>query len=1119
MTTRKSVSLTTILVSSTLLSSMALADAPNAPADKTKLEAEFRNPPMEARPRVWWHWMNGNISKDGIAKDLQWMADIGIGGFQNFDANLATPQVVDKRLVYMAPDWQEAFRFAVNEAERHSLEMAIAASPGWSETGGPWVTPQDGMKKLVWGETLLKGGKRFSGKLNAAPDETGPYQNVPFVEEMPGGPQAGHKPKASGNIAVIAVPVLASGLPTPTYMANGNMPLDAAVLTDADFGSSADVALAPDLSGSVTISYAKPVTVRSMRVFLPGLKLPFRGVPLKASFEVRDGSGWRHIDDVTITSVPTTHAFAPATGREFRLRLEDITGGKSQDVLGGAPGAVAVDFFNTSPLTKVRLAELRLSGEAHVNHAEEKAGYETVLDYHAIADTDTTATGALSKDVIDLTNRVRADGSLDWTPPKGSDWRVLRFGWSLTGKTNHPATPEATGLEVDKFDAAAVRRYLETYLSKYRDTVGAENIGKRGLRAILTDSIEVGKSNWTPAMEAEFAKRRGYALRPWLPALAGVVIGTPAETERFLYDYRRTLADLLADMHYKTVAEVAHENGLTVYGEALEEKRPLLGDDLAMRRHADVPMAALWTFASGSSVRTTLIGDMKGAASVAHVYGKRFVAAESMTSVNSPWDFAPKDLKPFIDLEFVSGINRPVVHTSVHQPRDDMQPGLSLAIFGQYFNRHESWAPMAKPWVDYMARTSYLLQQGKNVADVAWFIGEESPVTALFAEKIPAGLPKAHAYDFVNADMLADALKSDGGEVVSEGGARYKAIYLGGTSHRMTLPTLTRLAELVRSGATLIGEKPSGTPSLADDAAAFAKLADALWAGDTGKGRVIATGDIDAALATAGIAPGVRFDSADDGAPIPFVERAFDGGRLFFLSNPGKNTRIVTARFRASGKAPELWDAQTGTARPLSYRMEGGETLVPLTLAPDDAVFVVFRKDTSAATQTVTAPSLAPAGTVSGTWAVAFQPGRGAPAQTEMKQLSRLDKNATPGIRYFSGIATYTNSFAAPKGWKAGQPLWLDLGEVHDLAEVRINGKSAGTLWRAPWRINIGALAKAGKNMLEIRVANKWVNRLIGDAQPGAAQIAKIAAPGYLPNAPLRPSGLIGPVRLAVEAK
>lgn len=1118
MMTRRSMKLA-FLCATTAMGAPVLGE-PSRDAAAPSMEREFQNPPMEARPRLWWHWMNGNISKDGIAKDLQWMADAGIGGFQNFDANLDTPQVVDKRLVYMTPEWKDAFRFAVSEAERHGLEMAIAASPGWSETGGPWVAPQDGMKKLVWGETLLKGGKRFSGPLNAAPDATGPYQNVAFAEGMPGAANVGQKPSASGKVAVLAVPISAPILPHPTYTTKDGASLDAAALTDADFETGADVALAADLSGTVVITYPKPVTVSSVRLFIPGLKSPFRGVALNAILEAREGDAWRRVQDVTITSVPTTQSFAATTARAFRLRLEDSKDKGNLDLLNAAPGAVSIDFFNTGPLTKVKLADLQLFAEPRVNRAEEKAGYETVLDYHAIANADAAHIGARPTEVVDLTDRVRADGTLDWTPPQGRDWRVLRFGWSLTGKTNHPATAEATGLEVDKFDAAAVRRYLETYLSKYRDTVGAENIGKQGLRALLTDSIEVGKANWTPAMEAEFAKRRGYTLRPWLPALAGMVIGSPAETERFLYDYRQTLAELMSDMHYKTVAEVARENGLTVYGEALEDKRPLLGDDLAMRRHADVPMAALWTFANGAPVRTTLIGDMKGAASVAHVYGKRYVAAESMTAVNSPWDFAPNDLKPFIDLEFVSGINRPVIHTSVHQPRDDMQPGLSLAIFGQYFNRHESWASMARPWVDYIARTSYLLQQGRNVADVAWFIGEESPVTALFADSIPANLPRAHAYDFVNAQMLAETLKTDGGDVVSNGGARYKVIYLGGTSHKMTLPTLQRLADLVHAGATLIGQKPEGTPSLADDAAAFSKLADTLWSADAGKGRVIATSDLDAGLATAGVLPGVRFDGlSSSDARLPFVERAFDGGRLFFLSNPGKVTQTVTARFRVTGKAPELWDAETGTARPLSYRIENGETFVPLTLAPDDAAFVVFRKDTTASTQTVAAPKASASAPITGTWTVTFQPGRGAPAQIEMQQLSRLDQNATPGVRYFSGVATYSNSFAAPRGWKPGQALWLDLGNVHDIAEVRVNGTPVGTLWRAPWRIDAGAFAKVGRNALEIRVANKWVNRLIGDAQPGATPIAKIAAPGYVPNAPLRPAGLEGPIRLETETK
>ncbi|MFM5948870.1 MAG: glycosyl hydrolase, partial [Novosphingobium sp.] len=760
------------------------------------------------------------------------------------------------------------------------------------------------------------------------------------------------------------------------------------------------------------------------------------------------------------------------------------------------------------------LADLQLFAETRVGRAEEKAGYETVLDYYSIGSADGTPAGFGSGDVIDLSNRVKPDGTLDWTPPKGRDWRVLRFGWSLTGKVNHPATPEATGLEVDKYDGAAVRRYLETYLGMYRETAGDALFGQRGLKALLTDSIEVGSANWTGAMEAEFQARRGYALRPWLPALAGIVIGSPAETERFLYDYRRTLADLIAEKHYGTVAKVAHEHGLTVYSEALEDKRPLLGDDLAMRRHADVPMAAMWTWQKGAQLRTTLVGDMKGAASVAHVYGKPYVAAESMTSVNAPWDFAPKDLKPVIDLEFASGINRPVIHTSVHQPLDEMQPGLSLAIFGQYFNRHESWAPLARPWIDYLSRTSYLLQQGRNVADVAWFIGEEAPVTALFADKYPAGLPKAHAYDFVNAAMLSEAIKTEGSELVSTGGARYHAIYLGGTSQRMTLPTLQRLAELVRGGATLIGQKPKDSPSLADDPIAFARLADALWSGDTGKGRVIATADLDAGLAAARIVPGFRFAGGSKDARIPFVERQFEGGRLFFLSNPGSSTETITARFRSTGKRPELWDAETGTSQPLGFRIEGGETLVSLTLAPDDAKFVVFREDTPLTLQELEQPVPVLAGPVAGAWTVAFQNGRGAPTQVTMPVLAPLHTSADPAVRYFSGIASYSNSITAPKGWKPGQPLWLDLGAVGDLAEVWVNGQRVGTLWRAPWRVDVGSALHKGRNSLEVRVANKWVNRLIGDAQPGAVKIARLAAPGYLPSAPLRPSGLIGPVTL-----
>lgn len=1096
---------------------MAQQDQSGVAATRS-LEEAFRDPPAEARPRVWWHWMNGNVSREGIARDMAWMKAVGIGGLQNFDANLATPQVVARRLVYMTPEWKDAFRFAATEADRLGLELAIAASPGWSETGGPWVTPADGMKKLVWSESLIPGGKRFTGILPAAPDTTGPFQTAPFAEELPG--QDGHandKPRASGAVAVLAVPVQYAALPPATYTLADGSALAAASLTDADLGTVQQVPLAADLSAEVHIRYPGDVTLRAARLFIPGIKLPFRGVPIKAALEVNEGGIWRHMADVALTSVPSTTAFAPTTGKLFRLRMAASDDNGNLDLLNAAPGAIAINFFDTGPLTSVKIADLQLFAEPRIDRVEEKAGYETVLDYHAIASSDAATAAPPATAVIDLTDRVRPDGSLDWTAPWGSDWRVMRFGWSLTGKTNHPATPEATGLEVDKFDSAAVRRYLETYIGMYRDTVGADLVGKRGIRALLTDSIEVGKANWTGAMEAEFAARRGYALRPWLPALTGLVIGSPMQTERFLFDFRQTLAELMADRHYATVARVAHENGMIVYGEALEDKRPLLGDDLAMRRHADVPMAAMWTYADQRQLRTTLVGDMRGAASVAHVYGKPFVAAESLTSVNAPWDFTPATLKKVIDLEFASGINRPVIHTSVHQPSDEKQPGLSLAIFGQYFNRHESWAGLARPWVDYIARTSYLLQQGRNVADVAWFIGEESPVTALYADRIPDNLPSANAWDFINADMLANALTVDGGGLTTPGGARYRAIYLGGTSARMTLPTLRRLADLVRAGATLIGMRPSGSPAAQDDPAAFAALAGALWNGDVGKGRVVATSVIDAGLAEAGIAPDFTVAGAD--AEVMFVHRQRDDADLWFVNNRKDAESRVEARFRITGKQPELWHAETGAIEPLPYRIEGGVTVVPMTLAAQDAVFVVFRKPATAASSSLAPPQPVALAEVSGPWQVTFQPGRGAPVSITLDRLATLGNHTDPAVRYFSGEATYSNRFMLPRGIKPGQPLWIDLGALGDVAEVSVNGKPAGYAWHAPYRVNISALVKPGANTLHVRVANRWVNRMIGDAQPGAEKISFTTVPTYRADAPLRPSGLIGPVQLMVAGQ
>ena len=1106
-----------LCAASTLVATPALADDP--------LAAQFRDPPQSARPLVWWHWMNGNISQDGIRKDLAWMHEIGIGGVQVFDANLATPQIVPQRLTYMTPPWQDAFRLAVHEADRLGMELGIASSPGWSETGGPWVPPADAMKKLVWSEVTVPGGVR-AGALPPLPQTTGPFQSLTppmSIEDMIAGPSAHHvaPPQAGGAVAVLAVPVAVAPAATP------RLTLGDGTAMDLDGGARVPAGTA-DAPTAVVMTYAAPQTMRSFTFFAAGVTGMFTNTAIAPRLEASDdGHTWRKVADVPARAVPSTVSFPPVTARLFRLVLAPLAGG-GQIGLGGPPPGVASPFPPppaNAPAPTIDLREAHLSPEARVDQGEVKAGFAVELDYNDLPPAPDAATGAAPAQVLDLTSRVKPDGTLDWTAPKlpkGQAWRVLRLGWSLIGTTNHPATPEATGLEVDKFDAAAVGRYMDHYLASYRETVGPENFGAHGIRAMVTDSTEVGAANWTPEMVAKFKALRGYDPMPWLPVLTGMLIGSRADSDRFLADFRRTIADLTATEHYRTVDNAARAAGLTVYGESLEDHRPSLGDDMQMRRYTDVPMAAMWTYPQGGSARATYLADDKGASSVAHIWGQQRVAAESMTSFMNPWGDSPRTLKHVIDTEFIQGINRPVIHDSAHQPVDDKVPGLSLFVFGQYFTRHESWAGMALPWIDYIARNALMLQQGRNVADVAYFHGEDTPLTALYGDKPVADAPRAWAYDFVDGDALINALGNDGDALVTPGGARYRALYLGGEARHMSLAALRKIAALVEGGATVIGPRPTGSQSLADATpqalADYTALVARLWPGapvtQVGKGRVVGGTDVAAGLAAIGVKPDFAFTGGSARADIPFVHRHLADGEDYFVVNRGPGAETIEAHLRVTGKVPELWHAETGTAEPVSYRIVDGETIVPLTLAAEEAVHIVLRRDATAASATVAAPVTGATVALDGPWTLAFQPGRGAPATATLPALAPLNTSTVPGIRYFSGVVTYSRDVIAPKGWKAGTSLWLDLGDVRELAEVAVNGRAAGGAWHPPYRVDIGAVVHPGHNRLEVKVADLWVNRLIGDAQQGAAKITWTPLPTYTPDAALKPSGLIGPVTL-----
>lgn len=1100
-----------------------------SPSNESKeLREGFINPPESARPRVWWHWMNGNITKEGIRADLEWMHRIGIGGFQNFDASLFTPQVVKKRLVYMTPEWKDAFLFTTKLADSLGLEMAIAGSPGWSESGGPWVKPGEAMKKYVWSQTWLEGGKQFSGKLPKPPATTGPFQNIAVMTAFSmNGDKTPPLPEFYADAVVLAYKVPENDVTMaslkPKVTSSGGK-FDLASLTDRDLSTSA---LLPSTkvgeNGWIQFEFRKPETMQALTIVGGGSGgvFGFGADPDNRALEAGDdGKTFHKVIDIPKGGVgQRTITFTPATAMYFRFTWRTPPP-QPQFSLGDLLG------FDTGnppkPPAGTQVAELNLYKVATINHFEEKAAFDIETDLYKVSTPEVNSGEAIRKaDVIDLTSKMKPDGTLEWTPPEGR-WVVIRLGYSLTGHQNSPASPEATGLEVDKLSASHVKAYFTNYLDQYKDATGGL-MGKKGLQYMITDSWEAGLQNWTDSMITEFTRRRGYDMIPWLPVLTGKIVESAEASDRFLWDFRKTIADLTAENHYDQLTSILKERGMGRYSESHESGRALIADGMEVKRKADIPMSATWTpggFNQGTEVATSYKADVRESASVAHLYGQNLVAAESMTAIGTAWAWSPESLKPTADMELACGLNRFVIHTSVHQPVNDKIPGLGLGPFGQWFTRHETWAEQAGPWITYLARSCYMLQQGKFVADIIYFYGEDNNITALFGTKLPA-IPDGYNYDFVNSNALINLLSVKDGQITTPGGMSYRVLALDSNSVYMSLPVLRKIKDLVNAGATISGPKPITSPSLGDDLNEFRSIVGQLWTSEKGvnafgKGKVYAGQNLEAVIKSIELKPDYQYTRSLVDTRLLFVHRRLDNVDIYWVNNRNHRVEDIEITFRIEGKAPEIWHPETGRIEKAAYRIENGVTRVPLHLEPDDAVFVVFNEKAEK-TESVSHPvSEKEIMTITGEWNLSFQKDRGAPDSIKMSELTSWTNNNDPGVKFFSGTGIYTKTINAPAEWfEKDAQLWIDLGEIKNLAEVFINGKSMGIVWKKPFRLNVtGALTK-GKNTLEIKVTNLWVNRLIGDAQPGITKkITYTTMPFYRANSPLLPSGLLGPVRI-----
>jgi alpha-L-rhamnosidase len=739
-----------------------------------------------------------------------------------------------------------------------------------------------------------------------------------------------------------------------------------------------------------------------------------------------------------------------------------------------------------------------------------------------------------------------SDGRLRWQAPNGR-WTVMRIGHTSTGIDNHPASAGGQGLECDKLSKQAIKVHMDAFIGKLaahaRDLVGNTFL------AAHIDSWEVGDQNWTPLFRDEFKTRRGYDLLSWLPALSGRVIGDAAMTERFLWDVRQTISDLLVDNYAAEARRLCHAMGLNLSIEAYDADPT---EQMRYGAEADVPQTEFWygdDFFSGVYRSWDWTAAMTSAA---HVYGKRIIAAEAFTAMpKERWQAHPAAMKPLGDWAFTAGVNHFIFHRYALQPWPwpDRRPGMTMGAWGTHYERTQTWWELTGPWHLYLARCQHMLRQGTPIADLLYLTPEGAPMRFVAPEvdirdAMPPDTP-GYNLDGCPPDALFTRVSIRDGEIALPDGKRYRAVVLPDPAGEMpgagtmTPRLLARIAALVEQGMTVIGPSPNRSPSLANYPVCDVEvraLSLRLWGTlvptapidrRIGQGRVVWGVKPEDVLARNGLVPDFTCGEAN---ALRYVHRRLaDGSDMYFVANKQDRALTAACTFRVSGRRPEIWHPETGAiAFPAHYDGADNVTRLPLRLEAHEAVFVVFPVDAPASRSRVVAidsdaslpadltlwevngrvqarttssghftlhlangatlplavPDLPPLVAVSGPWEVQFAAGWGAPDHVTLPKLTSWSEHEDPGVRYFSGTAVYRGELFVPPAMLADDitPL-LDLGQVHVIARVRINGHDLGILWKAPFLADASGALQSGRNLLEIEVTNLWPNRLIGDEQ------------------------------------
>jgi len=1045
------------------------------------LESGFVTPPDSIQTSVYWYWISDNISKEGVIADLQAMKKAGIN--RAFIGNIGLADIPYGKVKMLSEEWWDILHVALKTATELNIEIGIFNSPGWSQSGGPWVKADAAMRYLAASELHVKGPLKFTQKLKK-PIEI--FQDVKVIAYP--APKDDQLVLNTKNGKITSSPQVS----------------DLNKIVDEDNKTGIKIPTGGEFL--IDMQANAPFTARSLSV-----RSTEQPMNVTATIQVKEANGeYRTLSEFQINRsnpalnvgfepyAPVVVSFPATKATGFRLIIKNANSksGLAEVTLSASP---RVERFSEKILAKMHPTPLPYWKEYQWAQQPEPNDPSTVID---------------GSKVIDISQNLSSDGTLTWDVPEG-EWVFLRTGMTPTGTTNAPASPEATGYEVDKMSRKHVAMHFDCHIGEILRRIPEAD--RKCFKVVVQDSYETGGQNFTDDFLAEFKQRYGYDAIPYLPVYKGLVVNSEQASDRFLWDMRRMVADKVAYDYVGGLRDISHKYGLHTWLECYGHWG-FPSEFLMYGGQSDEIGGEFWSEGE--------LGDIenRAATSCGHIYGKTKISAESNTCAGNPFSRYPGTIKQRGDRFFAEGINNTLLHVYITQPYEDKNPGMN-AWFGNEFNRKNTWFSQMDVYTQYLKRTNYMLQQGLNVADVAYFIGEDAPkMTGVVDPALPVG----YQFDYMNAEVIEKYMTVKDGLITLPHGTQYRILVLP-KLETMRPELLTKIKQLVNDGAVILGPAPKRSPSLQNQPTAdqqVQQMAIELW-GEAdgvkvklrkfGKGTIMNGMSMEEAFAQINCVPDCKLSEDNT---IHYGHRTHGNGEIYFVTNQTGETKMVTPEFRVKGMQPELWEATTGNMRKLpAYDQKGNTTAVPLKLAPYESVFVVFREHAgkpSANGVEANYPELVLLADLKGPWTVTFNASLRGPEQPVVfKTLQDWTASTDDLIKYYSGTAFYNCKFNISQ-IPEGKNVIVNLGSFTAMAKVTVNGTYAGGLWTAPYQLDITKLVKTGENELKVEVVNTWVNRLIGDQKlPENQRKTWCPVNTYTKDSPLQPSGLFGPVKIS----